>query len=128
MTPDPQSANTLAASGQVQTGPDAADNESALPGGENESASTADANESGAAGDASIQPVLYRDDAFTPDDSNAALSVIHLSPDASAIGVTTSEGTVIAENVSTQNASDYATLPEGEYTCRGRRGIARARV
>lgn len=71
----------------------------------------------GAATEASLQPVLYRDDAFEPNEDNAALSVIHLSPDAPAVDVVTEEnGTVLAENVTFQNASDYVTVPAGQYT------------
>jgi hypothetical protein len=115
VTLEPRSANTLAASGQVQTGVDDvlddAENESTLPdGAENETVQ--DENSTMAA----VQPVLYRDDALEPEEGQAALSIIHLSPDAEAIDVTTQNGTVLAENVSYQDASDYVTVPEGQYT------------
>ena len=86
VTLDPRSVNTLAATGQV------------------------DGEES------TFLPVLYRDDALEPGADEAALSVVHLSPDAPAVDVTTEDGTVLAENVTFRNASDYATVPAGDYT------------
>ncbi|WP_232701522.1 DUF4397 domain-containing protein [Halobacterium wangiae] len=65
----------------------------------------------------SFEPVLYNDTAITPADDESALRVVHLSPDAPAVDVTTDNGSVVlAENVSYQNASEYMTVPEGDYT------------
>jgi len=88
LTLDPRTINTLGATGQDSEGTES-----------------------------SLQPILYRDDALTPNESNAALSVIHFSPNAPAVDVVTEEnGTVLAENVTFQNASDYVTVPAGQYT------------
>jgi hypothetical protein len=65
----------------------------------------------------SFQPIPYEDTALTPAENESAVSVIHLSPDAPAVDVTAANGSVVlADNVSFRNASDYATVPEGEYT------------
>jgi len=89
-----------------------------------------------------FEPVVLSDDAFTPDDDEAAVSVVHFSPDAPNVDVVATETpdeeaenetetpaenetetpaaeeneTVLAENVSFQNASDYVNVPEGNYT------------
>ncbi|WP_277555097.1 DUF4397 domain-containing protein [Halobaculum limi] len=75
---------------------------------------------SGEVGENATEPfdlVTYSDDAYTPEEEEAAISVIHLSPDAPAVDVTV-EGTdvVLADNVSFGDATDYLTVPEGEYT------------
>jgi len=79
-----------------------------------------------------FEPVVLSDDAFTPDDDEAAVSVVHFSPDAPNVDVVATETpaenetetpdeeaeneTMLAENVSFQNASDYVNVPEGNYT------------
>jgi hypothetical protein len=87
VTLDPRSANTVAATGQVTEG-----------------------------ANTTFLPVLYRDDAAEPEDENAALSVLHLSPDAPAVDVVTENGTVLADNISFRDATDYQTVPAGDYT------------
>ncbi|QPV62106.1 DUF4397 domain-containing protein [Halosimplex litoreum] len=65
----------------------------------------------------SFEPVAFEDDAFTPAENESAVRVAHLSPDAPTVDVTAENGSVVlAENVSFGNASDYVTVPEGDYT------------
>lgn len=65
----------------------------------------------------SFEPVLYNDSAATPADNESAVRIVHLSPDAPTVDVTAADGEVVlADNVSFQNASDYVTVPEGDYT------------
>lgn len=62
-------------------------------------------------------PVLLADDALTPGANSSALSVVHLSPDAPTVDVTAANGSVVlADNVSFRNASDYVSVPAGNYT------------
>ena len=62
-------------------------------------------------------PVAYSDDAFAPAPDEAAVRVVHLSPDAPAVDVTTANGTVVlADDLTFRNASDYLTVPAGDYT------------
>lgn len=66
-----------------------------------------------------FQPILYDDNAYEPAANESAISVVHLSPDAPAVDVTVGSGndtTVLAENVSYGEASDYLTVPAGNYT------------
>lgn len=66
-----------------------------------------------------FSPILYDDNAYEPADNESAISVVHLSPDAPAVDVTVGTGnetTVLAENVSYGQASDYVTVPPGNYT------------
>jgi len=77
------------------------------------------AGEVSANSSAPFGPVAVSDDAFTPGANDSAIRVVHLSPDAPAVDVTTStaNGTVVlAENVSYANASSYVTVPAGNYT------------
>jgi hypothetical protein len=69
-----------------------------------------------AGSETSFEPVLFDDDAFAPGPNESALSVVHLSPDAPAVDVTTADGTVLAENVTFRNATDYVNVPAGNYT------------
>jgi len=64
-----------------------------------------------------LEAALFNDNAYQPADGEAAVSVVHLSPDAGNVDVTV-EGSdvVLADNLSYQNASDYVTVPEGDYT------------
>lgn len=74
------------------------------------------AGEIGENASAPFEPVLYHDDALAPGENESAISLIHLSTDAPAVDVTTENGSeVLAENVSYGDASDYATLPAGDY-------------
>ena len=64
-----------------------------------------------------FEPVIFNDNAVTPDNNSSAISVMHLSPDAPTVDVTAGDGSVVlADNVSYQNASDYVTVPAGNYT------------
>lgn len=60
--------------------------------------------------------VGYADNASRPAENESALSVVHLSPDAPTVDVTTAGGAVVAENLTFRNASDYVTVPAGNYT------------
>jgi len=64
-----------------------------------------------------LEAATFNDNAYQPEDGEAAVSVVHLSPDAGNVDVTV-EGSdvVLADNLSYQNASDYLTVPEGDYT------------
>ena len=65
----------------------------------------------------SFEPVAFEDDAFTPMENESALSIVHLAPDAPAVDVTAGNGSVVlADDVSFQNASEYVTVPAGNYT------------
>ena len=116
--------------------------------------------------DTEFQPVVFEDDAWEPEDDMAAVSVVHLAPDAGSVDVVVAEGpegdnetgtdavdeetetpadgeatetpadgeetdagavgeetdtmvatgTVLASNVTFQNASDYMSVPAGNYT------------
>lgn len=64
-----------------------------------------------------FEPVFLSDNAVTPGPNESAISIVHLSPDAPPVDVTTADGgVVLADNVSFQNASDYVTVPAGNYT------------
>jgi len=64
-----------------------------------------------------FEPVAYDDDAYTPTANESAIRVVHLSPDAPTVDVTTANGSVVlADNVSFRNASDYVAVPAGSYT------------
>lgn|GEM_PF-116302 len=88
VTFDPRSVTTVAASGEVS-----------------ESAATA------------FEPIAFEDDGLTPAANESALRVVHLVPDAPAVDVTAAnENVVLAENVSFRNASEYVSVPAGNYT------------
>jgi hypothetical protein len=88
VTLDPGSAWTLAATGEV--GDDA---------------------------ESSFEPVLFEDDALMPTENRSALNVVHLVPDAPAVDVTASNGSVLlAENVTFRNGTHYVTVEPGNYT------------
>ncbi|WP_169302416.1 DUF4397 domain-containing protein [Halorientalis salina] len=61
-------------------------------------------------------PVLLVDDA-QPGDDESMVRLAHLSPDAPTVDVTVAEsGDVLFDNVSFANATDYETVPPGDYT------------
>ncbi|WP_248517002.1 DUF4397 domain-containing protein [Salinarchaeum laminariae] len=67
--------------------------------------------------DTTFEPVLFEDSAFTPAENESAISIAHLAPDAPAVDVTAGNGSVVlADDVTFQNASDYVTVPAGNYT------------
>ena len=65
--------------------------------------------------ESSFEPVLYDDNALTPGENDSAIRIVHLSPDAPTVDVTTANGTVLADGLSFQDSSDYMTVPEGDY-------------
>lgn len=72
-----------------------------------------------------FEPVVYSDDALTPDENTSAVSVVHLVPDAPTVDVTVAgTNTTIADNVSFQDASDYVNVPAGNYTLEVRQATA----
>jgi hypothetical protein len=65
----------------------------------------------------SFGPVVLEDNATEPDAEEAAVRLAHLSPDAPAVDVTVAAtGDALFDNVSYGNATDYATVPAGNYT------------
>lgn len=69
-----------------------------------------------------FRPEIYVDDFEEPDEGNASVRLIHASPDAPPVDVTVEEsGAVLYDNVTFGNASDYVTVPEGDYTLEVRR-------
>jgi hypothetical protein len=96
VTLDPRSVTTVAATGEISEG-----------------AAT------------SFEPILFEDSAFTPAENESAISIAHLAPDAPAVDVTAGNGSVVlADNVTFQNASDYVTVPAGNYTAEIRAATA----
>jgi len=88
VTLEPRSVTTLAASGEISE----------------------DAN-------TSFEPVAFEDSALMPSENESALSIVHLAPDAPAVDVTAGNGSVVlADDVSFQNASEYVSVPAGNYT------------
>jgi len=70
-------------------------------------------------GNSTLEAVGFTDDALAPAEGEAALSIVHLSPDAPPVDVTTTvdnETVTLAENVSYLDGEDYFTVPAGDYT------------
>jgi hypothetical protein len=70
---------------------------------------------------------LYNDDALAPAGNASALRVVHHSPDAATVDVTVTvdgETTVLADTLPFQRASDYVTVPAGNYTVAVREAAA----
>ena len=66
--------------------------------------------------DREFEPVLLVDDA-QPAENESMVRLAHLSPDAPTVDVTVAEtGDVVFDNVSFGNATDYVTVPPGDYT------------
>jgi len=64
-----------------------------------------------------FRPAVYVDDFEVPGEENASVRLIHASPDAPAVDVTVEgSGAVLFDNVTFSNASDYVTVPAGNYT------------
>jgi hypothetical protein len=62
-------------------------------------------------------PQIYVDDAARPAEENASVRLVHVSPDAGPVDVTVeSSGAVLYDNATFPNATDYATVPAGDYT------------
>ncbi len=49
------------------------------------------------------------------DEENAAVRVVHASPDAPAVDVAVAEGDILIENLAFPDASDYLMVPAGSY-------------
>jgi hypothetical protein len=59
---------------------------------------------------------VFEDDFETPGDENATVRLIHASPDAPDVDVTVADSdTVLFDNVTFGNATDYAEVPAGDY-------------
>lgn len=72
---------------------------------------------SGEVTEETFEPRVYVDDVEEPSADNASVRLVHASPDAPAVDVTVEEsGAVLYDNVSFGNASDYVTVPAGDYT------------
>jgi len=64
-----------------------------------------------------FEPVIFNDNAYEPTENESAVRVVHLSPDAPDVDVTTANGSVVlADNVSFGNVSDYSAVPAGNYS------------
>jgi len=64
-----------------------------------------------------LVPVILLDEAREPAENESLVRVAHLAPDAPAVDVTTAEGNeTLFGNLSYPNASDYETVPAGNYT------------
>ncbi|USZ68419.1 DUF4397 domain-containing protein [Halorussus salilacus] len=60
---------------------------------------------------------VYEDDFETPEEGDSSVRLVHASPDAPAVDVTVAEsGDTLFDNASFGNATDYETVPAGEYT------------
>jgi len=62
-----------------------------------------------------FQAFILQDTVIASASGNASISLVHLSPDAPAVDATTDD-TVLFDNVSFRNASNYVTVPAGNYT------------
>ena len=63
-----------------------------------------------------FEPRVFEDDFEMPSDENATVRLIHASPDAPDVDVTVADSdTVLFDNVSFGNATDYAEVPAGDY-------------
>lgn len=68
--------------------------------------------------------VAYANNATQPAENESAVSVVHLSPDAPMVDVTTTNGTVLADNVTFRNATNYTNVSAGNYTVQVREATA----
>ncbi len=64
---------------------------------------------------ANIIPLVIIDDLTAPAMGTAHVRFIHLSPDAPAVDITTTDGTVVFGNYEFKDYSDFAPLPAGSY-------------
>ncbi|WP_232423718.1 DUF4397 domain-containing protein [Haladaptatus paucihalophilus] len=68
-------------------------------------------------GDTAFEPVVYEDNFTAPDQGNASVRLVHVSPDAGPVDVTVAEtNTTLFDNVSFRNATAYKQVPAGDYT------------
>jgi hypothetical protein len=64
---------------------------------------------------ANLSPLVIVDDLTTPAAGFAHARFIHLSPDAPAVDITTTDGTVVFGNYEFKEYSDFTPLPVGTY-------------
>jgi len=70
----------------------------------------------GEVGEETFEARIYEDDFEQPADDEASARLIHASPDAPAVDVTVVDSdTVLFDNVTFGNATDYAEVPAGDY-------------
>lgn len=68
-----------------------------------------------AGGDRPFQPIVLNDDLGVPNETVAQARLIHAAPDAPPVDVE-ADGQVVFDGVAYGNASNYTTLPGGNYT------------
>jgi hypothetical protein len=64
---------------------------------------------------ANLSPLVIVDNLTPPAMGTAHVRFIHLSPDAPAVDITTTDGTVVFGNYEFKDYSDFAPLPAGSY-------------
>ncbi|WP_128478408.1 DUF4397 domain-containing protein [Halorussus pelagicus] len=63
-----------------------------------------------------LELAVFEDDFETPSDENTSVRLVHVSPDAPAVDVTVAgTDTVLFDNVSFGNATDYVEIPADDY-------------
>jgi major membrane immunogen (membrane-anchored lipoprotein) len=64
---------------------------------------------------ANIEPLILEDDLTPPASGNAHVRFIHLSPDAPAVDITLTDGTIVFGDYAFKDASAFTPLPAGTY-------------
>lgn len=64
---------------------------------------------------ANLEPLILIDNLATPASGKAHVRFIHLSPDAPAVDITLSDGTVVFSNVAFKDVIDFTPLDAGTY-------------
>ena len=64
---------------------------------------------------ANLTPLVIVDDLTAPASGNAHVRFIHLSPDAPAVDITTTDGTIVFGNYEFKEYSNFTPLPAGSY-------------
>ncbi|WP_231183049.1 DUF4397 domain-containing protein [Haladaptatus sp. DYF46] len=68
-------------------------------------------------GDTAFEPVVYEDNFTAPEQGNASVRLVHVSPDAGPVDVTVAgSNTTLFDNVSFRQATAYEQVPAGDYT------------
>jgi len=62
-----------------------------------------------------IEPLVFADDLTAPASGNAHARFIHLSPDAPAVDITLTDGTVVFGNIAFKEGTDFTPLPAASY-------------
>jgi hypothetical protein len=62
-----------------------------------------------------LSPLVIVDDLTAPAMGNAHVRFIHLSPDAPAVDITTTDGSIVFGNYEFKDYSDFTPLPAGSY-------------